>query len=185
MQVTLDPKAMAELARDIDGAAFAGLKAGAEQGALRLRQETRPISKKLEAGVSYELSRTANPMKAELIVSAIRPEKPRREAVLHESSGKTKTVSLRAVPEYDFAMVVAEGGPEILPRKAKMLLIPVSSVSLRPDGKPEAYIVDSGQTYIMRPRAKGMMANPYDVRAGDRLETEVDEIVAEVVDRKL
>src|SRR6266481_5467941 len=124
MEGKLDPKALRELERDIKHAAVAGLKAGVERGKELLREETRPISRKLEEGVSSELDLEKAPMQGRLIVSGIAPAKPARQAVLHESSGKTKTITLRPVKEYDFAQVVAEGRPSVRPTISRVLLIP-------------------------------------------------------------
>jgi len=128
--------------------------------------------KKGNNSVSSEYRKSEQGYRGELIISAVRERLNAQGATLHLPSGKTKPVKLRPQPEFNYAEAVARGRVEIRPKQAKVLLIPVSDP---PVG--ESYIEASGQTFILRPRAKAVKPNPYDLRAAERLEQEAPQIV--------
>ncbi|MBD0370325.1 MAG: hypothetical protein ICV60_05780 [Pyrinomonadaceae bacterium] len=145
------------------------------------------IGGNLKQGVTSDVKVGKNGARGEVIVTARSGRLDRREATLHLPSGKTKKVTLRAVPSFNYAEAVATGtgeyGPKrarIRPKKAKALLVPVTSPATI-NGKPEAYIVSGGQTFVMRRSLKGMKPNPYDERAARRLEREAPQIFDNVV----
>ncbi|HEV7374484.1 MAG TPA: hypothetical protein VGN95_07195 [Pyrinomonadaceae bacterium] len=175
------------LGKDYQQAAEVGMRQLVERGEQVVREEAPEAKDKaftniggnLKQGVSSDVKpRRGGILQGEIIVTARSGRLARRDATLHLASGKTKTVSLRAVPSFNYAEAVATGtgvfGPKgvaITPKKAKVLLIPVSSVPML-DGKLAPYIESSGQIYIVRRSMKGMQPNPYDERAARRLEQE-------------
>lgn len=174
--IKIDTKALADLGDKIEAAAKAGLIRTLEQGEQYLRQEAPEQTgllrgKKGNNSISSDYRQTATGFEGEFIVSAIRERRGSRKAVLHLPSGTTKQVSLAPTPEFDYAEAVAKGRKEIRPRKAGALLIPVNSA---PAGQP--YITDGTETFIIRPRAKATKANPYDQRAANRLEKDIEPI---------
>lgn len=175
--VKADFRQLRELESDLREAGAAGLKAGAEQAEEDLRTEARPISLKLEEGVSTEYNLGGNPIEAQLIVSAVRPEQSAQDAVLHESGGEVRRVTLRPQEAYDFAEIVATGRPAVRAKQAKAMLIPVSHARIRPDGQSESFLRADGRTFVMRRRAKAVPPNPYDERARRRTEQVVEEVV--------
>ena len=182
--IRVDTRQIENLGFDLRQMALAGLAQTANAGERLLRTEAEQISKEFHVSSSVD---EAN-LTADLFAAAIRNARPRREATLHLSSGKTREVTLRPTREYDFARAVAEGtgvhriggyiGPKpmISPTSAKVLLIPYKYASLTGRRGKESYIDDGGQLYIVRPRAQGMKANDYPERAAVKLEGMIDKI---------
>lgn len=176
IEIKIDTKALADLGDKFERAAKAGLLRTLEQGEQYLRQEAPERTgllrgKKGNNSISSDYRKTATGFDGEFIVSAIRERRGARKAVLHLPSGTTKAISLAPTPEFDYAEAVAKGRKEIRPRKARALLIPVNSA---PSG--EAYITDGAETFIIRPRANAVKPNPYDQRAANRLEKDIEPI---------
>ena len=71
------------------------------------------------------------------------------------------------------------------PMEAKALLIPVTSVGLTPSGKPESYVEAGGELYVVRKEAKAVAPNPYDERAGVRVEAEAEQVASRAVEESL
>lgn len=145
----------------------------------------------LKQGVSSDVQVGRNGARGEVIVTARSGRLDRRDATVHLPSGKTKKVKLRAVPSFNYPEAVAKGtgefGPKrarIRPKKAKALLVPVSSPPTI-NGKPATYITSGGQTFVMRRSIRGMKPNPYDERAAKRLEQEAQPIFDKVLDTAL
>jgi len=187
-KVTVDVAQVEALGFDFRQMSEVGLERTAERGRQLLVEEVPKVTHNLEQGVQ-EPDINLVTLTAELAVSARSGRVGIEGALLHEASGRTKEISLRPRPAYDYAQAVARGtgvyaqdndfiGPHsyIAPRSAQALLIPISGPPPSLNGKPQAYITSGGQVYIVRRYSKGMKANPYDVRAAQRLETEVDAI---------
>jgi len=167
-------------------AAEVGLRRLTERGEQLVRAEVPKVTHNLEQGVSSDV-KVGRVMRGDIIVSARTGRKARRKATLHLPSGKTKEVTLRATPAYDYAEAVATGtgvystggafGPQqvIRPKKAKALLVPVTSVPTL-NGRPVPYISDGSQLFIMRRFMKGRKPNLFDQRAAARLDNEVQPI---------
>lgn len=174
--IKIDTRALADLGDKFERAARAGLVRTLELGEQYLRQEAPERTgllrgKKGNNSISSDYRQTSTGFEGEFIVSAISERRGTRKATLHLPSGTTKSVSLAPQPQFDYAEAVARGRKEIRPRKARALLIGVSSA---PTG--EVYITDGAETFIIRPRAKAQKPNPYDERAANRLEKEVEPI---------
>jgi hypothetical protein len=163
--------------------AAVGLIRAARAGERFLREETEKISK--EFRVSSDVDEKL--LKASLFATAIRNARSAQSAEVVYPSGKTKEVSLRPQPEFDFAQAVATGtgeyGPRkarIFPRHAKVLLIP-RSIGPRLGEKGESFVRIDGKYFMFRPFSRGMRPNPYDQRAADKLEAVLDGVWANVV----
>jgi hypothetical protein len=175
------------LGEDYQRAAEVGMRQLIERGEQVVREEAPEAKDKaftniggnLKQGVSSDVKpRRGGRLQGEVIVTARSGRFARRDATLHLSSGKTKKVTLRAVSSFNYAEAVAKGtgvyGPKgvaITPKKAKVLLIPVSSVPTL-DGRTAPYIESDGKMFILRRSMQGMKPNPYDERAARRLEQE-------------
>jgi hypothetical protein len=200
IKITVDAQAIKELGEQVEVAEDVGLRRVLERGEQLLREEIPKQTHNLEQGVSSYVEPRSQKglLEGFLVVSARRGRTGARQATVHLASGKTKQVSLRPQPAYDYARAVAHGtgiyaiegydlmggeqeGGEIEPRNAKALLIPVSQPPTL-NGKPQAYIESEGQIFIVRPYIKGMKPNPYDERAGKRLEAEAPAIFNRAVE---
>ena len=175
--VKIDTRALADLGDKLERAARAGLIRTLEVGRSYIKQEA-PVRTGLLSGkrageesVSTEYQQTAAGYEGEFLVFAQNERRPARKATLHLPSGTTKPVSLAPTSAFNYAEAVARGRKEIRPRKAKALLIPVNSA---PSGEP--YITDGAEVFIIRPRAAAQKPNPYDQRAANRLEKQVEPI---------
>lgn len=176
IEIKIDTKALADLGDKFERAAKAGLVQVLELGKQYLKEEAPKRSGQLRGekgdnSISDDTRQTSTGFEGDLIVSAKRYRTNARKAVLHLPSGTTRAISLAPTPEFDYAEAVAKGRKEIRPKKARALLIPVNNA---PSG--EAYITDGTETFIIRPRAKAQKANPYDERAFNRLEKQVESI---------
>jgi hypothetical protein len=170
-----------------------GLYDVAEAGEKFLRQEVPKVTHNLEQGVSSEVDE--NRLTAELLVAARAGRVGVEGGTLHLPSGATREISLRAQPAYDYARAVAKGtgvyatdgafGPQqvIRPVSARALLIPVGSVPVAVNGKPQAYVTSNGKIYVFRKYSRGRRPDPYDVRAAQRLEPAVPAIFDRVVNQ--
>jgi hypothetical protein len=163
-----------------------GLQNTAERGTQLLAEEAPKLTGNLRLGMSADINR-AN-LTAELIASAVTREVGSEGALLHLPSGATREITLRGQPAFNYAEAVARGtgvygprGAVIRPKTGQALLIPVGAVPVSATGKPEAYITSGGKTYVMRRFSKGRKANEYDLRAAQRLESEVPTIWEAVV----
>jgi hypothetical protein len=171
------------LGEDYQLAAEVGMRRLVERGEQVVREEVPKQTNNLMQGVSSDVKvKRGGMLTGEIVITARSGRLGRRGATLHLSSGKTRQVSLRAVPAFNYAEAVAKGtgvygprGVPITPKKAKVLLIPVNNVPTL-DGKTEPYIESDGRLYILRRSMKGMKPNPYDERAARRLEQEAPAI---------
>jgi len=181
VRVKVDILQVLNLGENYRKAAEVGLRRLTERGEQLVRAEAPKVTHNLEQGVSSDV-KVGRVMRGEIIVSARSGRRGQRKATLHLASGKTKQITLRAQPAFDYAEAVARGtgtfgptGAAITPKKARALLVPVTSVPTL-NGKPVPYISDGGQLFIMRRSMKGRKANPFDERAARRLEPEVQPI---------
>jgi hypothetical protein len=175
--IKIDISQVRDMANEFRRMLIAGLVRTAQAGEKHLRAETEKISK--EFNVSSDVD--DENLTASLFATAIRNARSAQSAEVIYPSGRTKEVTLRPQPEFDFAQAVAEGtglyGPKkrkIVPREAKALLIPKSiGPRLRDNG---TYVRFDGQYYIFSAYSRGMQANPYHERAADALEAEIPAI---------
>ncbi len=186
--VTVDLSAIDELERDLDKFRNRVLAEVANRGQTLLRREVPEQTGELRRGVSAPAIDYKNG-RAVINVSAVRARRGARNGTLHLKSGKTKSIKLLAIPEFDYAEIVARGRRAISPKSAQVLIIPVSSA---PNGKnyrysngkytvsSEPYIVADGQIYIVSSSAKAKAANPFDERAARQLQGEIVQIVEAV-----
>ena len=182
VKITADTREVERLGENFHAAAEVGLRRVTERGEQILRREVPKVTHNLEQGVSSEVVTNAKLLQGNLIVSARSGRLGPRRGTVHLASGKTKQVTLRGQPSFNYAEAVARGtgiyGPhhtEIIPARGQALLIPVQSVPSL-NGKPEAYIEVGGQKFIVRRSIKGKKANPYHERAAKRLEAEAQPI---------
>ena len=182
VKITADISQIKQLGDDYRAAKEVGLRRVTERGEQLVREEVPKATHNLEQGVSSEVKIGRGLLQGEIIVSARTGRLSRRRATLHLTSGKTKQVTLRAVPFFNYPEAVATGtgefGPKgvaITPKKAQALLVPVTSVPTL-NGKPQAYIESNGQLFIARRSMKGMKPNRYDQRAEQRLGAESQNI---------
>jgi hypothetical protein len=186
--IKVDTSQIKDLGFDFRQMAVVGLIRTSRQGERHLREETSRISK--EFAISSDVDETA--LKASLFATAIRNARGAQTAEVVYPSGRTKEVSLRPQPEYDFARAVAKGtgvyktdgafGPQavIRPRNAKALLIP-KSIGPRLGEKGGAVVRIDGKYYVFSRFSRGMRPNPYDERAAQKLEAELGQIWDRVV----
>jgi hypothetical protein len=186
----IDKKAVEEFARDIERSKKALLGRLAERGYQLLRAEVPEVTGNLKQGVAppmlnltgRQVTKAENSfghtdvdyeeLTATLTVSARSARRGSRQATLFDKEGREKKkVTLRPTRAYNYAEVVAKGGPTISPKKSKALLIPVPTA---PTG--ESYLMVDGQVLVVRKSAKGMKPNPYDARAAAQLEKEAASI---------
>lgn len=174
--IRADARAAEDLARDIRR--VKGVLTGrlAERGYQLLREEVPVRTGNLKQGVAApEVDAAAGT--ATLTVSARSARLNAREGVVYGSDGKErKRVSLSPAAAFNYAAAVASGRPAISPKAGKALLIPVPSA---PSG--ESYLIADGQVFIFRRSAKATKANPFQERAGRRLEGEAERIADEVL----
>lgn len=140
------------------------------KGEYFVKQEVPKVTHNLSQGVTSEVENNTGT----IIVSARSGRTGARQATVHYPSGKTKTVRLRPQPAFNYAEVVAKGRPAIRPKNARVLLIPGSPKS------GESYLTVGGKTYILRPSAAATKPNPFDERAMNRLEPEIEPIADSV-----
>ena len=175
--VTVDAKAISELAADIEKAKRQLIGQLAERGYQLLRDEVPFDTGNLKQGVAPPEVDLEN-LTATLTVSASRGRTGTRLATVVGADGKEKKrVTLRAQPSYNYAEVVARGYDErVKPKASKALLIPVST---KPD--KGGYLLAGGQIFVVRKHTKGIKANPFDERAAVRLQREADGIAERVL----
>lgn len=186
-KITVDTRQVETLGFEFHQMAIAGLHRTSERGLKLLRQEVPKITHNLEQGVSADVNEEK--LQAEFLVSARSGRQGVEGALLHLPSGATREISLRQVAAFDYAEAVARGtglhGPKravIRPKSGKALLIPVGAVPPAINGKPQAYITSGGKIYVLRRFSRGRKADPYDVRAAERLEAEIPAIWKAVID---
>lgn len=180
-KVTVDDAELKKLGKDIVRANRIMIGRLAEKGRILLREEVPVRTGNLKREgvqapvVDYER------LRAELTVSATQDARTGTTAeVFNEKGERVKTVTLRPSPAYNYAEVVARGNkkpPRLHPKNAKAWLIPVA-------GKPDkgGYLIAGGQIFIVRKfKKKGQEANPYDERAGRRLEAAAPGIADQVL----
>ena len=191
IRLTADIRQVERLGQDYAAAAEVGMRRLVERGEQLVREEAPKVTRNLIQGVSSDVKVGRGTLRGEIIITARTGRQGRREGVLHRPSGKTKKVSLRAVPAFNYPEAVAKGtgvyGPKhslIRPRKARALLVPVESVPTL-NGKPQSYIEADGKLYVMRRSMKGNKPNPYDERAARRLEGEAQPIFNRAISDKL
>lgn len=164
MSAKVDKKALEEFARDIERTRAILLGRLAERGYQLLREEVPEVTGNLKQGVAPP---DVDFPKATLTVSARSARLSGRQGTLYGKDGEEKKkVTLRPQKPYNYAEVVAKGYPNIVPRKAKALLIPVTTAP-----SDESYLIVDGTIFVFRRSAK-IKANPYDERAAARLEKE-------------
>jgi hypothetical protein len=189
-KIKVDLKDVENLGAEFREVAEVGLRRTVERGERLLREEVPKVTHNLEQGVSSDVDASA--LRGDLIVSARSGRVGVEGGLLHLANGQTREVTLRARPAYDYARAVAKGTgvysidheigptPVIRPTSAKALLVPVDTVPTL-NGKTLSYIESNGQKYIVRKYIKGRKPDPYDERAANRLESEVDAIFDRVV----
>lgn len=185
-KITVDISQVKDLGADVRKVAEVGGRRTTERGEQLLREEVPKITHNLEQGVSGDFNTST--LTGTLTVAARAGRVGVEGGLLHLPSGATREITLRSQPAFDYAEAVARGtgifgprGAVIRPKSGKALLIPVGSVPVSENGKPQAYITSGGRTYVMRKFSRGRKADPYDVRAANRLENEIPAIWERVV----
>lgn len=175
--VSVDTEGLKELAELIGQAKRLMLGRIAERGYQLLRAEVPKVTTNLQQGVAPP-DVDYRKLEATLTVSARSARVGATKATLHLKSGETRQVNLRAQPEYNYAEVVARGNKKavLYPKKAKAFLIPVGTAPT-----DESYVSIDGKNYVMRRSRKGRKGNPYDERAAQRLENELEPIGTNVL----
>lgn len=177
-KVTVDAKAINELAADIDKAKRQLIGHLAERGYQLLRDEVPFDTGNLKQGVAPP-EVNFDTLTAILTVSASRGRTGARSATVVGADGKEKKrVTLRAQPAFNYAEPVARGRPSLSPKRGRALLIPVSTTPAR-----GGWIIAGGQIFVVRKSAKAVKANPFDERAAARLEREAEGIAEKVLRR--
>jgi len=186
-KIKVDTRQVEHLGEEVRAMVALGFTRLVDRAEQLLAEEAPHATGNLKAGVSSD--RDLSALRAELIVSARSGRIGVEGGLLHLSSGKTREISLRGRPAFDYAEAVARGtgihGPKnavIRPKSGRALLIPIAGgVPPSINGKPQPYITSGGQTFVMRRFSKGMKANPFDVRAAQKLEREAGPIFEAVV----
>lgn len=191
IRITTDVRQVKRLGDNYAKAAEVGMRRLVERGEQLVRDEAPKVTRNLIQGVSSDVTVSRAGLRGEIIITARTGRVGSRAGVLHLPSGKTRTVTLRAVPAFNYPEAVAKGtgiyGPEhspIRPKKARALLVPVGTVPTL-KGKPETYIEADGKLYVMRRSMQGRKPNPYDERAARRLESEAQPIFNHAIEEKL
>ena len=173
-EITVDVKAIDDLAADFRRAKVQLIGRLADRGYQLLREEVPVRTNNLKLGVAPPYI-DEEELEATLTVSAKSPPIGAREAKVFNEEGEDtgKTVSLRAQPAYNYADVVARGNKAatLRPKTAKAFLIPVPTAPVK-----GGYLLAGGQIFVLRTSRKGMKPNPYDERAAKRLESEATRI---------
>lgn len=176
--IKIDISQVKNLEIDLRQMMVAGLIRTSRAGEEHLRSQTEKISKLFR--VSSDVDEES--LTASLFATAIRPARSAQSAEVVYPSGKTKEVTLRLQPEFDFAQAVAEGtglyGPRratIFPKVAKVLLVP-KAIGPRQGEKGGSLVRIDGRYYVYAAWTRGMRPNPYHERAADLLEAEIDPI---------
>lgn len=185
-KIKVDISQVKNLGFDFHQMAEVGLRRSVERGLQLLREEVPKVTHNLAQGVTGDVEIAT--LTGRLSVSARTGRVGVEGGLLHLPSGETREISLRGRPAFDYAEAVARGtgvyGPKgavIRPKSGKALLIPISGAPPTLNGKPQSYITSGGQTFIVRRFAKGRRPDPYDVRAAQRLENEIEGIWNRVV----
>jgi hypothetical protein len=186
VKIKVDRKQVESIGAEFREMVIEGLHRTVERGLRYLRQEAPKVTHNLEQGMSADVDEQN--LRAELKASARSGRPGAQGGLLHLPSGATREITLRSQPAFDYAEAVARGtgvfGPKgsvIRPKAGKALLIPVGSVPPAINGKPQAYITSNGKIYVLRRFSRGRRADPYDVRAAQRLEADVPKIWDAVV----
>lgn len=188
VKIKVDTRQVQNLGFDFRRMLVVGLYRVTERGTVLLRQEVPKVTHNLQQGISSDVDVAA--LRATLIVAARSGRTGAEGGLLHLPSGATREITLRASPAFDYAEAVARGtgiyGPKgsvIRSKRGRALLVPIGAgeTPRGKDGKPEAYIESNGQRFIVRRFVRGRKPNPYDVRAAQRLEGEVQIIFDRVV----
>jgi hypothetical protein len=168
--VRTDLSGIVELPEDVHEGMGVGLTAATNRGAEIMKQEAPELSGRLREGVKPHVDLAS--MRGEVEVSAIRPAQPAHTEIIVSARGRSREVKFAAQPAFDYSQVVAEGsgifgarGQEIKPKHGKKLRFMIGG-----------HVVFAGSVEGQRP-------NPYDERAGDRLELEVEGIVGDAIER--
>jgi hypothetical protein len=180
IRLDADTKSIERLAAQYRVAARQGLGQVMERGRQIIREEVQPISKRLVQGVGVPyITEQGDVLSGQISISARADKRSGGTATYVSLSGKTKEVSLRAQPQFDFARALDEGtgvfGPKgavIFPRVAKALLVPEGSGSrsgLNGPFKPRGYLLINGVKYITVKWTRGMPGYHYSDKALARL----------------
>lgn len=180
IKLDADLKAVQRLAEQYRRAGMVGLTQVMQRGRQILREEVQPISKRLFAGIGEPIVKEQGGLLVGAISITAKSRETRSGSAIYVSlSGKTKEVSLRAQPQFDFARALDEGtgvfGPKgavIFPRVAKALLVPEGSGSrsgLNGPFKPRGYLLINGVKYITVKWTRGMPGYHYSDKALARL----------------
>lgn len=185
-KITVDLKDVAQLGAQFRESTEVLLQRVTDRGEQLVKEEAPKVTGNLRLGVSSHIDRVQ--LKSEIVVSAVQRQLGVEGGLLHLPSGATREITLRARPAYNYAQAVAEGtgvygprGSVITPRSGKALLIPVGSVPMGENGKPQSYITSGGKIYVLRKFSRGRKANDYPGRAAARLESEIPAIADAVV----
>lgn len=190
--ITADIRQVERLGKDYATAAEVGMRRLVERGEQIVREEAPKVTRNLIQGVSSDVRATRAGLRGEIVITARTGRLGQRQGTLHLGSGwhwhkgelvyESVPVTLRAVPSFNYPQAVAEGtglyGPNrslIRPKKAKALLVPVSSVPML-NGKVRPYVEADGKLYVMRRSMKGRKPDPYHERAAHRLGREAQPI---------
>lgn len=190
-EVKVDISAVEKLGDDFKKIGKFSLVALAQRGLDLLRAEAPERTGNLKQKGIKEPDYDFEKLEAVLTVSAASEALKAANATVHYPSGKTKTVSLRPQPQFNYAEAVARGRAAIRPHSkwtpgvkgtsgARALLIPVSSAP-----EDESYITAGNKIYVLRMSAKATKPNPFDERAAEKLQAESSTIVGKIVDKVL
>lgn len=174
--VKVDLSEVKNIRKEVRAAMVVALGRLGERGYQLLRKEVPYQTGNLKQGVA-PADIDESKLTATLVVSARSARVSGGSGTLHLPSGKTKTVKLKPVIQYNYAEVVALGNlnDPVKPKKAKAMLIPVSSAPT-----DESYITSGSQMFVVRMSRKGKAPNRYDERAATQLENDSPNIVGEV-----
>lgn len=170
LKIAVDAKDIAELGEKFGEASDLLLRRVTLKGEYLVKEEVPTVTHNLQQGISSEVEGNTGT----IIASARSGRTGARTATVHYPSGKTKSVSLRPQPAFNYAEVVAKGRPAVQPKNAKVLIV---------QGSPkagESYLTAGGVTYVLRPRIGATKPNPFDERAMRRLEGEIEPIANQV-----
>lgn len=179
-EVTVNLEAFEELSRDVRRASVEAVRSATKRGAEIEREEVG--SERLGKGIQPEFELDGQPIEGRVVAEYFDRRQP-GVGVLHLPSGRTKSIPLRgSFGDQNVLRLLAQGtglfGPhsaQIRPREARVLLVAVDSPPA-----DESYVTAGKSTYVLRRRSKGSRPDDYVNRAADRVEDEVDGIVAEV-----
>lgn len=179
IRLEVDISEVESLGEDYRRGTLIGMRRIMLQGEALMVQEVPVATGNLRQGVGSDFDEES--LSGEVYITAKRDAMGPRQATVHLASGRTKSVTLRAQPEFNYAEVVAKGRrAQLAPSRARAFLVPVSSPPAR-----GSYLTSEGQTFVARRSLLEVLANPFDRRTATALEQQIEPIMDRALEQAL